>query len=187
MPASLSFLVPGQAQQPLPVLMSNPRLNHACGAFFCHHIFSNTLAFCLSWQRSAQQLALTCPHMLTEPNHTVNSWPHQADFGPSSDPLDMAVTPDLPGTPVWAFSSSSESFLPLLPRGRTPSFLLWDYSGAGASCFTLFLVTALSRASWAGPQAWPRFTWMLLLPPAYLPSAVAALLDRLTVLLLFTC
>lgn len=139
MPASLSFLVPEQAQQPLPVLMSNPRLNHACGAFFCHHIFSNTLAFCLSWQLWAQQLALTCPHMLTEPNHTVNSWPHQADFGPSSAPLDMAVAPGLPGTPIWAFSSFSESSFSLccLGGGYPPPSCSGNYSSAGASCFML--------------------------------------------------
>lgn len=50
------------------------------------------------------------------------------------------------------------------------------------------MLLPLSWASSAGPQAWPRFSGMVLLPPAYLPFTMAALLDRLIVVSPpFTC
>lgn len=45
--------------------------------------FSLMLAFHLSWQLSAQLLALAHTHILIKPNHKVNSWPYHTDLGPS--------------------------------------------------------------------------------------------------------
>ena len=78
-PASLSFLVSDQTSSlcQFCCLLPNPCLNHSRGGLFCHHIFSDTLDFCLCWPQSAQLLVLAWAHVLLKPKHKVNlALPH---------------------------------------------------------------------------------------------------------------
>lgn len=87
------------------------------------------------------------------------------------------------GTGTWSSWDSNLGFLlflgeffppccSLLPALRTYS----NGDARPASCG--YHINACEQASLAGPQAWPRFTWMLWLPPAYLPSTIAVLLGQ---------
>lgn len=177
MPASLSFLVPDLPSslcrfcRLLPTLC----LNSSCGGLLHHHVFSDALGFCLCWQLSAQLLALVCAHVLIKPKHKVNSWLYHTDFGPSPNLLDVLLALDLSGILILAFYFFFENSYPL----AAPSFLLSELRVVVMPPVSrCLLVNACEWASPAGPQAWPRFTWILLLPPAYLPSTIAAFLGQ---------
>lgn len=110
-------------------------------------------------------------HRLIEPNHKVSSGPRHTAFGPSCDPLDMARALDLPGPAslaAYLFCFLPES--PFAALAGSAHLLLWMPAGVVRHLLhAAVLWLPPRRASWAGPQAWPRFTWVLLLPPAYLP------------------
>lgn len=134
-PASLSFLVSDQTSSlcQFCCLLPNPCLNHSRGGLFCHHIFSDTLDFCLCWPQSAQLLVLAWAHVLLKPKHKVNlALPHWLWSSPQLIGHDTDTRSDGDYNHgfllfVWEFFPPCCLLLPAL----TP------HSNGDASCFML--------------------------------------------------
>ena len=116
-----------------------------------------------------------CAHILIEPN--------ARECGPTLLTLVLPLTlwkwhwHLTLGFQSWLSPRSWQVPFPLLLQGGTPStFLLWDLTVMGTppapQCLLVPLGVGLAQ------QAWPRVTWTLLSPPAYLPSTVAELFGQ---------
>ena len=90
-------------------------------------------------------------------------------------PTHWTLALDLTGIIIMAFYFLFENSSPLAASSFLLSHPTVTVMPPALCCL---LGKAREWASPAGPQAWPTFTWMLLLPPAYIPSAIALLFGQ---------